>query len=55
MQLPIQQKVVFQQYWELSRATLTLSKLNEMIQGHRDNQNIVEPLLKAILVLSNSG
>ena len=31
-----------------------MSKLNEMLQSHRDNTAIVQPLLKTLLVLSRS-
>lgn len=54
-ELPVNSRVIFQKYWELSRSVLTLTKLNEMIQAHRDNAQIVQPLLKAILVLASEG
>ena len=37
MSLPLASKVIFQKYWELGHSTLTLSKLNELIQANRDN------------------
>ena len=54
MSLPVNSRFIFQKYWELSRSVVTLSRLNEMIQSHRDNSAIVQPLLKSFLVLSST-
>lgn len=53
MGLPVNSRFIYQKYWELNRSVLTLSRLNEMIQAHRDNMVIVQTLLKTILVLKS--
>ena len=42
---------IFRKYWELCITSLPLAKLNEMIQSNRDNQRIVDPLLKSTILL----
>jgi hypothetical protein len=42
---------VFRKYWELCTTSLSLAKLNEMIQANRDSQRIIEPLLKCAVLL----
>jgi hypothetical protein len=40
---------VFHKYWDLATSHLKISKLNELLQSHRDKPLIVEPLLRALL------
>ena len=54
MSLPVSSSFIFAKYWELSKSFLTLTKLNEMVQAHRDNEAIVQPLLKTILILASN-
>ena len=42
---------IFKKYWELCITSLPLAKLNEMIQSNRDNQRVIEPLLKSAVML----
>ena len=42
---------VFNQYWKLAVATLTVAQVNEMVQSNRDDARLVEPLLKCLMVL----
>ena len=54
MSLPVNSRFIYQKYWEISTSVLTLSRLNELVQAHRDNMVIVQTLLKTILVLQSS-
>jgi hypothetical protein len=44
---------VFNKYWDLATTNLKISKLNELLQSHRDKPQIVEPLLRALLQLDS--
>jgi len=48
-----QTNLVFQKYWELATSNLKLTKLNELLQANRDEPQIIEPLLRTILVLDS--
>ena len=54
MSQPISSSFIFAKYWEVSKSFLTMTKLNEMVQAHRDNEAIVLPLLKIILILASN-
>ena len=41
----------FKKYWENAVSTLKMSKLNQMLQEQRDNPKLIEPLLKAAIVI----
>lgn len=45
-------QVSFDCFWTLAKSHLTLSKLSQIMQPHRNNLNVVEPLLKCMLIMA---
>ena len=45
-------QVSFDCFWTLAISHLTLSKLSQIMQPHRNNLKVVEPLLKCMLIMA---
>jgi hypothetical protein len=39
-------------YWKLARQHLSLEKLNEILKPNRTRQDVIEPLLKTMYILT---
>jgi hypothetical protein len=44
----------FDEFWSLAQHYLSFKKINEIMQPHRNNDKVIEPLLKVLFLMTQS-